>query len=48
MAKYRISEIYSSDTGFDSIPTVRRVFDQLVNEREFEQFKETLANSQPE
>ena len=48
MAKYRISEIYSSDTGFDSIPNIRRVFDQLVNEREFEEFKRTLTNSQPD
>jgi len=48
MAKYGISEIYSSDTGFDSIPSIRRVFDQLVNEREFEQFKQTLANPQPD
>jgi len=46
MAKYGISEIYSSDTGFDSIPSIRRVFDQLGNEREFEQFKQTLVRSQ--
>ena len=48
MAKYRITEIYSSDTGFDSIPNIRRVFDQLVNEEEFEQFRQMLANPQPD
>lgn len=45
MGKYRITEIYSSDAGFDSVPNIKRIFDQLVNETEFERFKNTLANA---
>jgi len=38
MKRHGISEIYSSDTGFDTVPEIKRVFDELRAEDGYEKF----------
>lgn len=45
MRRRGVTEIYSSDTGFDSIPEVRRVFHEPVDENGFKRFVETLSKT---
>ncbi|RLE73662.1 MAG: hypothetical protein DRZ80_05920 [Thermoprotei archaeon] len=42
MKSYGITEIYSSDKGFDQIPWVKRIFENLTEESEFKEFLDTL------
>ncbi|RLE77075.1 MAG: hypothetical protein DRJ44_02915 [Thermoprotei archaeon] len=42
MKSYSITEIYSSDKGFDQIPWVKRIFKNLTEESEFKEFLDTL------
>ena len=42
MKSYGITEIYSSDKGFDKIPWIRRIFEDLVKEDEFREFLNML------
>jgi len=38
MKRHGMSEIYSSDTGFDTVPEIKRVFDELREEDGYEKF----------
>jgi predicted nucleic acid-binding protein len=38
MKKYSVHEIYSMDRGFDQVPTVKRVFEELKNESGYRDF----------
>ena len=42
MKSYGVSQIYSTDAGFDRVPWVRRIFRELARERGFSGFVETL------
>jgi len=43
MRRHRIKEIYSSDRGFDTVPDVRRVFQELRGEEGYREFLELLG-----
>lgn len=38
MKRHGISEIYSSDTGFDTVPEIKRIFDELKEEDGYNKF----------
>jgi len=42
MRRLGLKEIYSSDTGFDSVPDVKRLFSELKHERGFEELLSLL------
>jgi hypothetical protein len=42
MKRYGIHEIYSLDKGFDNISTVKRIFDELKEEVEYNNFIKKL------
>jgi predicted nucleic acid-binding protein len=42
MRKLGLKEIYSSDTGFDSVPNVKRIFRELEREEGYLEFKAFL------
>lgn len=42
MKRYGIHEIYSMDKGFDGIPDVKRMLEELRNESGYNQFTEAL------
>ncbi len=42
MRRMHLKEIYSSDTGFDHIPGVTRLFEELQRELGYNEFKATL------
>lgn len=42
MKRHAIKEIYSSDTGFNNVPTIRRVFHELRDEEGYKEFLNLL------
>ena len=42
MKRYSIEEIYTSDTGFDTIPEIRRIFAELKEEEGYNRFLDRL------
>ncbi|MGB9727591.1 MAG: type II toxin-antitoxin system VapC family toxin, partial [Nitrososphaeria archaeon] len=44
MKRLNIKEIVSSDRGFDMVPEVKRVFEELKNENGFKEFSERMRN----
>jgi len=44
MKRLGLKEIYSSDTGLDSVQGIRRLFDSLKDERGFKDFSSLLAS----
>jgi len=42
MMRHGVSEIYSTDTGFDTVPSIRRVFDELQDEEGYSEFLSLL------
>jgi len=42
MKRYSIEEIYTSDTGFDTIPEIRRIFLELKQEEGYNKFLDRL------
>lgn len=42
MKRYGLKEIYSSDTGFDTVPEITRVFLELEEEEEYGRFLKEL------
>jgi len=44
MKRLGLKEIYSSDTGFDSVQGIRRLFDSLKDERGFKDFLSLLTS----
>lgn len=42
MRRLQLEEIYSSDTGFDHVQGVKRLFEELQREPGYSEFKETL------
>lgn len=42
MKKLGLKEIYSSDRGFDSVPDVKRVFEEIEREEGYLEFKAFL------
>lgn len=47
MKRLGLKEIYSSDTGFDSIPDVKRIFEELEREKGYRDFKALLEEQAP-
>ncbi len=45
MQRNRINTIYSSDTGFDAVPGVRRVLQELSKDRQFPSFQKWARES---
>ena len=45
MKRHGVKEIYSSDTGFDTAPEMRRVFDELREETEYREFLNMLKRT---
>jgi len=44
MRRLDISEILSADKGFDKVPKIRRVFEELKGEEGFRTFSEKLIS----
>ncbi|MBC7092247.1 MAG: type II toxin-antitoxin system VapC family toxin [Nitrososphaeria archaeon] len=44
MKRLNIKEVVSSDRGFDTVPEVKRVFEELKNEKGFKEFSERMRN----
>ena len=42
MNRHGINEIYSSDTGFDAVPKIKRIFTELREEEEYREFFKKL------
>lgn len=42
MKRHDVKEIYSSDTGFDTVPNIRRVFTELRDEEGYNEFLNLL------
>lgn len=45
MKRFKITEIYSSDTGFDTVPEIKRVFDELREEEGYKKFLHLIERS---
>lgn len=43
MNRNSVEDIYSSDTGFDTVPNIRRIFDELSEEEGFKRFIRELG-----
>jgi len=44
MKRHRLKEIYTTDTGFDTVPDIKRVFQELKEKEEYEKFLKELKN----
>jgi predicted nucleic acid-binding protein len=44
MNRHNIKEIYSSDTGFDTVPDVKRIFHELAGQEGCNEFLSTLKD----
>ena len=42
MKRHGVNEIYSTDKGFDQVPAVKRIFDELKSEVEYKDFVKKL------
>jgi len=43
MNRHNVKEIYSSDTGFDTVPNIRRLFHELTDEEGYKEFFNLLS-----